>query len=99
ALALALSVLLSRPRSNGHASSRMSQGLLRLRTRLPAWLPVAIALACLGRQTFLYGQRLLTATSEQFSLLRPLERHATWAAEGALPGPLGVHRVTDPGLD
>lgn len=99
ALALALSVLLSRPGTHEHASSRMSQSILRLRTRLPAWLPVAIAIACLGRQTFLYGQRLLTATSEQFSLLRPLERYATWAAEGALPGPLGVHRVTDPGLD
>lgn len=77
----------------------MSRALADARARLPAWLPAAVVAAALGRQAWLYGRELLPRTSEQFSLLRPLARYEAWAAAGALPRPLGIHRVADPGLD
>lgn len=99
ALALVLSAMFSAPGPGGQGASRMSQRLYLARTRLPAWLPAAVMIACLGRQTWSYGRDLLPRTSEQFSLLRPLTRWAAWAEAGSLPPTLGVHRVTDPGLD
>ncbi|MCY1066468.1 hypothetical protein OV090_16940 [Nannocystis sp. RBIL2] len=99
ALALVLSAMFSAPGPGGQGASRMSQRLYLARTRLPAWLPAVIMIACLGRQTWSYGRDLLPRTSEQFSLLRPLTRWAAWAEAGSLPPTLGVHRVTDPGLD
>lgn len=99
ALALVLSAMFSAPGPGGQGASRMSRRLYLARTRLPAWLPAAVMIACLGRQTWSYGRDLLPRTSEQFSLLRPLTRWAAWAAAGSLPPTLGVHRVTDPGLD
>ncbi|WP_434422621.1 hypothetical protein [Nannocystis pusilla] len=99
ALALVLSAMFSAPGPGGQGASRMSQRLYLARTRLPAWLPAAVMVACLGRQAWSYGRDLLPRTSEQFSLLRPLTRWAAWAEAGSLPPTLGVHRVTDPGLD
>ncbi|WAS92713.1 hypothetical protein [Nannocystis punicea] len=99
ALALLLSAMFSAPGPGGQGASRMSRRLYELRTRLPVWLPAAVMVACLGRQAWSYGRELLPRTSEQFSLLRPLSRWAAWADAGALPKALGVHRVTDPGLD
>lgn len=99
ALALVLSAMFSAPGPGGQGASHMSQRLYLARTRLPAWLPAAVMIACLGRQTWSYGRDLLPRTSEQFSLLRPLTRWAAWAEAGSLPPTLGVHRVTDPGLD
>jgi hypothetical protein len=46
-----------------------------------------------------YGHDLLPRTSELLSLHRPLTRHAEWHHSGALPGPLAVHRISDPGVD
>ncbi|MCY1055785.1 hypothetical protein [Nannocystis sp. SCPEA4] len=99
ALALLLAAMFSAPGPGGQGASNMSRRLFQLRTRLPAWLPAAVVVACLGRQAWSYGRVLLPHTSEQYSLLRPLSRWAEWSAAGALPATLGVHRVTDPGLD
>ncbi|SFE39759.1 Dolichyl-phosphate-mannose-protein mannosyltransferase [Nannocystis exedens] len=99
AVALVLSAMFSAPGPGGQGASRMSRRLYLLRTRLPPWLPAAVMVACLGRQAWSYGRDLLPRTSEQFSLLRPLSRWAAWAEAGALPPTIGVHRVTDPGLD
>ncbi|MDC0717563.1 hypothetical protein [Nannocystis bainbridge] len=99
AVALVLSAMFSAPGPGGQGSSRMSRKLYALRTRLPGWLPAAIMVACLGRQAWSYGRDLLPRTSEQFSLLRPLTRWAAWTEAGALPPTLGVHRVSDPGLE
>ncbi|MDC0670433.1 hypothetical protein [Nannocystis radixulma] len=99
ALALLLAAMFSAPGPGGQGASNMSRKLFQLRTRLPAWLPAAVVVACLGRQAWSYGRVLLPHTSEQYSLLRPLSRWAEWSAAGALPATLGVHRVTDPGLD
>lgn len=98
-LALVLAAMSSRPGPEDPGRSRMSRALTRARGRLPTWLPVALAIAALGRQAWVYGRELLPRTSEQFSLLRALTRYEAWAEAGALPRPLGVHRVTDPGLD
>lgn len=99
ALALVLAAMSSRPGPGGPGRSGLSRALTGARARLPAWLPAALVLAALARQGLVYGRELLPRTSEQLSLLRPLTRWATWVDAGALPRPLGVHRVTDPGLD
>ncbi|MBZ5713667.1 hypothetical protein [Nannocystis pusilla] len=99
ALALLLAAMFSAPGPGGQGASNMSRKLFQLRARLPAWLPAAVVVACLGRQAWSYGRVLLPHTSEQYSLLRPLSRWAEWSAAGALPAALGVHRVSDPGLD
>ncbi|MFY0538688.1 hypothetical protein [Nannocystis pusilla] len=65
ALALVLSAMFSAPGPGGQGASRMSQRLYLARTRLPAWLPAAVMIACLGRQTWSYGRDLLPRTSEQ----------------------------------
>lgn len=98
-LALLLATLLVQAGPSGHAPSRLSRALGRARAGLPAWLPAALMLAALARQTWAYSRDLLPRTSEQHSLLRPLARFAAWHASGELPGPLGIHRLTDPGVD
>ncbi len=72
--------------------------LQRLQARLPAWLPTAILLAVTLHQALRYGHGLLPRTSELLSLHRPLTRLAAWHAAGALPGPLALHRISDPGV-
>ena len=72
--------------------------LQRLQARLPTWLPAALLLGVTVHQALRYGQDLLPRTSELLSLHRPLSRHAAWHAAGALPGPLALHRISDPGV-
>jgi len=90
-LGLLLAVLARRPE---HPRTNLE----RLRARLPPWLPTGIVLAVLAQQALRYGHGLLPRTSEALSLHRPLTRHAAWHAAGALPGPLLIHRIGDPGV-
>lgn len=99
ALALVLAAMSSRPGPQTQGRSRMSRKLLYLRARLPAWLPAVVVLAALGRQSWSYGRDLLPRTSEQYSLLRPLTAYQRWVDAGELTAPLGVYRVTDPGVE
>jgi len=92
ALGLLLAILARRPPS---PASRLQ----RLQARLPSWLPLALILAVQLHAALRYGQGLLPRSSELVSLHRPLTRLAAWQAEGALPGPLALHRISDPGVD
>ncbi len=92
ALGLLLAILARRPPS---PASRLQ----RLQARLPSWLPLALILAVQLHEALRYGQGLLPRSSELVSLHRPLTRLAAWQAEGALPGPLALHRISDPGVD
>lgn len=98
-LALLLAGLLVPPGPGGQGTSRAARALARARGRVPEWLPAAVVLAALARQHYAYGRDLLPRTSEQNSLLRPLARFKEWAAGGALPGSLGVQRLSDPGIE
>ncbi len=73
--------------------------LQRLQARLPTWLPVALVLATQLHQALRYGHGLLPRSSELLSVHRPLTRLAAWKAAGVLPGPLALHRISDPGVD
>ncbi|HEY0132598.1 MAG TPA: hypothetical protein VGB85_00925, partial [Nannocystis sp.] len=88
---LLLAVLVNRP-------TIVQTRLDRLRARLPLALPVGVLLAVLGHQALRYGHDLLPRTSEALSLHRPLTRFARWHAAGDLPGPLLIHRISDPGV-
>ncbi|MEZ4451374.1 MAG: hypothetical protein R3B09_17980 [Nannocystaceae bacterium] len=63
------------------------------------WIAPAAALVILGHQAIAYGHGHLDRVSLQLSLRRPLDRWATWAAEGALPDALALSRIRDPGLE
>ncbi|MBL9103500.1 MAG: hypothetical protein JNL82_21315 [Myxococcales bacterium] len=90
---IALAVLVRRPADDEPGR------LARVQRGLPGWLPAAIVLGLLVHHALRTGHDLLPRTSELLSLHRPLTRHAEWHASGALPGPLAVHRISDPGVD
>jgi len=92
ALGLLLAVLARRP-------AAPAGRLERLQARLPTWLPVALVLAVQLHAARSYGHGLLPRSSELLSLHRPLTRLAAWQADGALPGALALHRISDPGVD
>ena len=90
-LGLGLAVLTRRQTGDGR--------LARLQARLPEWLPAAIVLSVLLHHALRYGHDLLPRTSELQSLHRPLTRLAAWQRDGTFPGPLAIHRISDPGVD
>jgi hypothetical protein len=92
ALALLLALLTRRPLAP-------STRLQRLQARLPTWLPIALVLAAQLHEALRYGHDLLPRSSELLSVHRPLVRLAAWKAAGALPGPLALLRIRDPGVD
>ncbi len=92
ALGLLLAILARRPLA---PASRFE----RLQARFPTWLPLVLVLAVQLHAALRYGQGLLPRSSELLSLHRPLTRLAGWQAAGALPGPLALHRISDPGVD
>ncbi len=92
ALGLLLALLARRPLAP-------STRLQRLQARLPTWLPIALVLAAQLHEALRYGHDLLPRSSELLSVHRPLVRLAAWKAAGALPGPLALLRIRDPGVD
>ena len=92
ALGLLLALLARRPLAP-------NTRLQRLQARLPTWLPIALVLAAQLHEALRYGHDLLPRSSELLSVHRPLVRLAAWKAAGALPGPLALLRIRDPGVD
>jgi hypothetical protein len=92
ALGLLLALLARRPQAP-------STRLQRLQARLPTWLPFALVFATQLNEALRYGHSLLPRSSELLSVHRPLTRFAAWKAAGALPGPLALLRIRDPGVD
>jgi len=61
------------------------------------WVGSAIGFAALFGG-WMHGRVLLVDAARGLSLAEPLGQHARFAKTGALPEPLGIYRVHDPGL-
>jgi hypothetical protein len=75
---------------------------IRARTRrVPSELRAASAAAIVGATVFVCAaaqDRLVRESGRQLSARQPLDRHASWVADGRAPEILGVHRIRDEGV-
>lgn len=89
-------VLVGGPGREGGARDRLWR---RVPQRVRPWTRPGVMIAMLLYQATTYGHEIVPHTADGFSPKRTLARWQGWVDAGALPATLGIHRVTDEGLE